>query len=76
MAKSRNVPLTRGIGKYSRSAMFKKRALYKRKKVGTKKESMEIVTTKIKEIGGDKNGNTRTVPIQREVSFRLFKPTY
>ena len=64
---SRNEPLTKGIGKYSRSAMYKKRALYKRKKTGVKKEVKEDVKTKVKEIGGDKNGATRTVPVQREV---------
>lgn len=64
---SRNEPLTKGIGRYSRSAMYKKRALYKRKKTGVKKEVKDIVKTKVKEIGGDKNGNTRTVPVQREV---------
>jgi hypothetical protein len=64
---SRNEPLTKGIGKYSRSAMYKKRALYKRKKTGFKKDVKEDAKTKVKGIGGDKNGGTRTVPIQREV---------
>jgi large subunit ribosomal protein L6e len=74
---SRNEPLTKGIGRYSRSAMYKKRALYKRKKTGVKPEAKEDVKTKVKEIGGDKNGGTRTVPIQREViiepTFKYFK---
>ena len=66
---SRNEPLAKGIGRYSRSAMYKKRALYKRKKTGVKKEVKEVVKTKVKEIGGDKNGGTRTVPVQREVTM-------
>ncbi|CAB4020719.1 60S ribosomal L6 [Paramuricea clavata] len=66
---SRNEPLTKGIGKYSRSAMYKKRALYKRKKTGVKKDVKEDAKTKVKEIGGDKNGGTRTVPVQREPRY-------
>ena len=51
----RNKDLAPGIGRYSRSAIYKKRALYKRKKTG------------VKEVGGDKNGSTRVVPVKREV---------
>ena len=64
----RNKELIPGIGRYSRSAIYKKRALYKRKKTGVKKVVKEEPKTKTKEIGGDKNGGTRVVPIKREVS--------
>lgn len=68
----RNRDLAPGIGRYSRSAMFKKRALYKRKKTGVEKIVLDVQKWKVKEVGGDKNGGTRVVPVKREVS--LFMP--
>ena len=65
----RNKDLAPGIGRYSRSAIYKKRALYKRKKTGVKKEVSEEQKTRVKEVGGDKNGGTRVVPVKREVSL-------
>ena len=67
----RNRDLAPGIGRYSRSAIYKKRALYKRKKTGVKKLVAEEQKSKVKEVGGDKNGGTRVVPVKREVSFVL-----
>lgn len=67
---SRNQPLSKGIGRYSRSAMYRKRALYKRKKTGVTKDVKEQAKTMVKEIGGEKNGGSRTVPVQREVSVK------
>ena len=52
--------------------MFKKRALYKRKKTGVEKIVLDVQKWKVKEVGGDKNGGTRVVPVKREVS--LFMP--
>jgi len=66
---SRNPELAPGIGRYSRSAMYKKRALYKRKKTGVKKAVKEQEKVKRKEIGGDKNGGSRVVPVKRQVCF-------
>merc|ERR1712212_459810 len=66
---SRNKELIPGIGRYSRSAIYKKRALYKRKKTGVKKGEKEQEKFKRKEIGGDKNGGSRVVPVQRESRF-------
>merc|ERR1712038_129489 len=66
---SRNYELAPGIGRYSRSAIYKKRALYKRKKTGVKKVVKEEAKTRVKEIGGDKNGGTRVVPVQRESRY-------
>merc|ERR1711915_91306 len=66
---SRNKELIPGIGRYSRSAIYKKRALYKRKKTGVKKLTKDEAKTKVKEIGGDKNGGSRVVPVRREPRY-------
>ncbi|XP_039542434.1 60S ribosomal protein L6 [Pimephales promelas] len=70
---SRNPVLVRGIGRYSRSAMAARRAMYKRKtkapvtKVEKKirekkiKKEKKNSTTVTKSVGGDKNGGSRAV---------------
>merc|ERR1711890_100428 len=59
-----------GISTLSRSAVYRKRALYKRKKVNTVANVKSAVEkTKVKPIGGDKNGQERTVPIKKEPRF-------
>eukprot|EP00493_Phyllostaurus_siculus_P002636 UN02649 len=58
------------VASQSRSAVYRKRALYKRKKVAAVAAGKAPApTTKVKPIGGDKNGGERTVPIQREPRF-------
>ncbi|NDV85031.1 hypothetical protein D0T87_24150, partial [Bacteroides sp. 51] len=49
--------------------MYKKRALYKRKKTRVEKEVKKEELFKRKEIGGDKNGGSRLVPVKREPRF-------
>merc|ERR1711977_809870 len=70
MVASRNTTLAGGISKLSRSAVYRKRALYKRKKVGAAPAAkVEAEKTKVKPIGGDKNGQERVVPVQKESRF-------
>jgi len=67
---SRNTILPGGVSKLSRTAVYKKRALYKRKKDGVKKVASEASAgTVTKQIGGDNNGGSRVVKVQKEPRY-------
>ena len=66
---SRNSVLPGGIPKYSRSAMYRKKALYKKKKVPVKPEKKKETFFKLKEIKGEKNGGKRAVLLRKSVCF-------
>ena len=65
----RNSTLPGGISRLGRAAVYGKRALYKRKKVAKKPASKDTASTKVKQVGGDKNGKQRTVALVRESRF-------
>jgi len=65
----RNSTLPGGISRLGRAAVYGKRALYKRKKVAKKPTAKDAPTTKVKQVGGDKNGKQRTVPLTKESRF-------
>merc|ERR1711977_749993 len=70
MVASRNTIMTGGMSKLSRSAVYRKRALYKRKKVGAAPAAkVQAEKTKVKPVGGDKNGGERIVPVEKEPRF-------
>merc|ERR1712127_1023104 len=71
----RNSNLAFGVNRLGRAAVYKKRALYRRKKTVQSTDKPEKATTKTKEIGGDKNGKTRTVPVQKESRFYATEDT-
>ena len=66
---SRNGELAGGISKYSRTAVYKKRALYKKKKTVSVKKTPKVELFKTKKIGGDKNGSTRKVAVEKTPRF-------
>ena len=65
----RNAVVGKGCSKLSRSVVYKKRALYKRKKTGVSKAAPAVEKTKVKAVGGEKNGGERTVPVTRDARF-------
>jgi len=64
----RNHLIAPGVYRYSRSQIYAKRALWKRKKTTTPKtvkQAVDLAATKTVEIKGEKNGSTRTVALHK-----------
>lgn len=60
-----NPTLPGGVERYGRSKMYKRSLKYKRTKVAVAAVKPKVQLTKVKKIGGDKNGGERTVPIRK-----------
>ncbi|KAI0053004.1 60S ribosomal protein L6 [Auriscalpium vulgare] len=67
MARSKDI--VPGVGRYSRSQVFARRALYKGQKKGEAAKPAEPAPTKEVTVGGDKNGSTRVVPTSKAPRF-------
>jgi len=65
----RNKFLVPGITRYSRSAVYAKKALYKRKKTTIEKVETKPPTTKTVQIKGDNNGGQRVIPYEKAPRF-------
>ena len=66
---ARSKELVPGVGRLSRSQVFAKRGLHKGLKKSTKPTPAEAAATVEKQIGGEKNGSKRIVPIQKAPRF-------
>lgn len=66
---SRNKILPGGISRFSRSAMYRKKALYKKKKIPGKAPVKKRTYFSIKQVKGEKNGEKRVVLKSKAVSF-------
>ena len=65
----RNSVLVPGVSRYSRSAVYSKKALYKRQKTNVAAPAKQTVAEKTVEVKGAKNGGKRTVPAQKAPRF-------
>lgn len=64
----RNWKIPGGVWRFSRSTMYSRRRVYKINKTTTPKaKPKKTPKTKVKPIGGEKNGGTRVVKIKKEV---------
>jgi large subunit ribosomal protein L6e len=65
----RNSFIAPGVSRYSRSAAYSKKALYKRKHTAVAAPVKDVVADKSVEVKGAKNGSKRTVPAQKASRF-------
>lgn len=65
----RNTQLIPGVSQFSRTATYKKKALFKRKKVAIASKKAVPVTTKTVPVKGAKNNKTRTVETVKAPRF-------
>ncbi|TPX56511.1 hypothetical protein CcCBS67573_g09340 [Chytriomyces confervae] len=65
---TKNPALIPGVATLSRSAAFKNKGLFNRKKAASAKQAAPAQTL-VKKVGGAKNGGSRTVPVQRIAKF-------
>ncbi|CAG8731496.1 15746_t:CDS:2, partial [Acaulospora colombiana] len=65
----RNEFLVPGITRFSRSVVYARKALFKRKKTTFEKVQTKSQTTKTVEIKGDKNGGKRVIPLEKAPRF-------
>ncbi|KAI9319180.1 ribosomal protein L6e-domain-containing protein [Dichotomocladium elegans] len=65
----RNSFLVPGVTRYSRSAMYAKKALHKRQKKAVTAPAKEIVADKTVEVKGAKNGGKRVIPANKASRF-------
>ncbi|GBB99500.1 hypothetical protein RclHR1_03540019 [Rhizophagus clarus] len=65
----RNRFLVSGIPRYSRSKVYAKKALYKRKKSTISKLETKVETTKTVQIKGNNNGGQRVIPLEKAPRF-------
>jgi len=72
--KTRNPVLIPGVSRFGRSSMYHKRRLYKKKAV-PKVAKKVVETTKVKKVGGAKNGGERKVALKRVTRFHNAEPT-
>lgn len=67
----RNYQLPGGIWRFSRSAMYARRALYKKKKGPTEAIKTKKPHFRVSEVKGDKNGKKRVIQIKKTVSMEV-----
>jgi len=72
---SRNKNLEGGISRYSRSAMYRRRALYKKKKTPVPPAAKKRTYFSVKPVKGEKNGEKRVVLKNKAVSSIRSAPT-
>ncbi|KAJ3180887.1 hypothetical protein HDU87_001527 [Geranomyces variabilis] len=66
-----NPSIIPGVSRFSRSASYAKKALFKKTKAAAGKKAEAPATHKTVEVGGAKNGKTRQVPVARPSRFYL-----